>query len=63
MSQIRSGSAAINVPNGLWVSGGYEGGPLKDSSEIGSDLDDWIEGKFYKTSIFSTLDPVVHLFI
>ena len=38
MTEIRSGSTALSVPDvGLWVAGGYDGGPIKDTTEIYKD--------------------------
>eukprot|EP00095_Tigriopus_kingsejongensis_P006397 maker-scaffold1351_size46012-snap-gene-0.12 protein:Tk06397 transcript:maker-scaffold1351_size46012-snap-gene-0.12-mRNA-1 annotation:"hypothetical protein" len=45
LPEIRSGAAALNVPAGFWVTGGYEGGPLKATTDIFDDASQsWMAG-------------------
>ena len=53
MNEIRSGGAAIETPQGLWITGGYDGGPLKDTTEIfDTKTNFWFEGPILPNRLY-----------
>lgn len=53
LSEIRSGAASVNGPEGLWAAGGYEGGPLKNTSEVFNEaIEAWVPGPLLPNPLY-----------